>query len=137
MIAMSEAVFKKIKGHSLQESPKEACGILSGNTSENPRITRVFCCSNVDKNPYVAYTINPDELLKAIDEIEGDKKGPELMGFYHSHPFSSPNPSLVDMSRATWERFIYAIFSISEDRLKCWKWMGEPGGFIEEGVEIA
>jgi proteasome lid subunit RPN8/RPN11 len=136
MIVLTKLAFKMIQEHSLQESPREACGILAGTTVENPRITNVFCCSNVDENPNEAYTISPNELLKVIDEIEGGKNGLEFMGFYHSHPFSSPTPSSVDARQANWDGFVYLIFSVPKDKLRCWRWR-EKSGFMEEEVVIA
>jgi proteasome lid subunit RPN8/RPN11 len=134
-MSLTQGTLEKIKVHSVKERPKEACGILVGPPGGKTDVTDVISCTNVDENPYSAYTIHPEELLKAIDKIESDK-GLKLLGFYHSHPFSSPHPSMVDQKRATWDRFIYAIYSVEKDKIHCWRWHEAEGEFVEEKVKI-
>ncbi|GBE17738.1 cysO-cysteine peptidase [archaeon BMS3Abin16] len=122
-VTFTQDAFEQIKSHSLKERPIEACGILTG--PENSRqISAVVTCANVDENPRAAYTIHPKELLQVIDEIDATQ-GIRLAGFYHSHPFSEASPSNVDRDRAAWDRFIYAIYSIPLDLLKCYLWDDE------------
>lgn len=136
MLVLKTDSMKKIIEHSQSESPREACGVLAGFSLLNYEVTEVFCCINVDKNPFSAYTIAPTDLLDAINRIEEDREGLELIGFYHSHPYSGPLPSSVDKERATWDGFRYTIYSIPQDVLQCWRWIKDRGEFIKEEVLI-
>jgi proteasome lid subunit RPN8/RPN11 len=135
MVLIDKGWVKKIREHSQAESPKEACGVLAGTRAENSVVKRVVPCTNADINSSSAYTIHPTELLKVLDEIEFTEDI-ELVGFYHSHPFSSAHPSLIDEGRATWDDFLYMIFSVAENRLTAWTWDEEKNNFIEEKVVI-
>ncbi|RMF89337.1 MAG: M67 family peptidase [Methanobacteriota archaeon] len=134
MICFTEKALRDIKNHGYREAPKEACGILAG-APGTKAVSRIFPCANVDDNPLSAYTIEPEELLRRITEIE-DSHELELIGFYHSHPFSAPMPSTVDVERATWDGFCYAIYSLTEDEVRCWRWNEAEGRFTEEDVRI-
>ncbi len=126
-VRFTQDAFEQIKSHSLKERPREACGILTG--PENSRqISVVVACANMDSNPRAAYTIDPTELLRVIDEIDLTP-GVRLAGFYHSHPFSAASPSKVDRNRAAWDGFIYVIYSVPEDELKCYLWDDEAKSF--------
>ena len=125
MLAFDRVAMEVIKQHSNDEVPNEACGILAGKQLGNEKaVTDVVKCSNVDVSPKNAYTIDSAELLKTIIELESSQSI-EHIGFYHSHPFSSPNPSMVDLNRATWDGFIYAIYSVPENRFLCFQWLEE------------
>ncbi len=128
MLKISKDLYQKIKDHGAAESPKEACGILAGMTID--RISIVRPCSNVDEEPTTAYTIKSEELIQTIGEIDNSSEL-VLIGFYHTHPFSSPHPSAVDIERATWDGYVYAIYSSLYDRLTFWRWFEEKKKFTE------
>jgi len=133
MLSITLEALQKIRLHAIEEAPREACGILAGRHKRE--ISKVLKCENVDGNPYIAYTIAPSQLLAIIDEIESEGSEVELVGFYHTHPFSSAHPSLVDVERAAWEGFVYAIYSIPDHELACWRWF-EGEGFAREGLKV-
>ena len=126
-VTFTQDAFEQIKSHSLKERPIEACGVLTG-PEKSRQISAGVTCANMDENPRAAYTIDPKELLQVIDEIDATQ-GIRLAGFYHSHPFSEASPSNVDRDRAAWDRFIYAIYSIPLDLLKCYLWDDEENCF--------
>jgi proteasome lid subunit RPN8/RPN11 len=134
MFEITKHAFNTIKNHAKTQSPKEACGVLGGQKTRD-RITHVFKSTNTDESPFYAYTIDPRELLAIIKKIE-DLKDLDHLGFYHSHPFSNPHPSSIDMDRATWDGFIYLIFSIPHDSVGCWSWNEIMGRFVEEEIII-
>jgi proteasome lid subunit RPN8/RPN11 len=135
MIEITWDALGNIRRHSRSVAPKEACGILSGPVDKN-RVTEVFRCKNVDENPLTAYTIEPRELIDVINTIENSSRDLMHIGFYHSHPFSSPLPSVVDERKATWDKFIYAIYSAPQDKIGCWRWSDDKQRFIEEDVVL-
>lgn len=127
MALFNSATLAAIKRHSLNVKPTEACGILAGTLNPNV-VSKVVACENVDSNPHAAYTIDPTELLNALTELDISPDTRHI-GFYHSHPFSSAAPSNIDVARATWDSFLYAIYSVRDDRLKCYIWCEEENRF--------
>lgn len=74
----------------------------------------------------VSYTIDPDTTLKSVFRKD-------LAGVYHSH-LGEPFPSGIDESKKKYPNKIYLIYSISQDKLRAFKWDGKK--FTEEEVMI-
>jgi proteasome lid subunit RPN8/RPN11 len=121
---------KRLEEHARREAPKEACGVLAGRGGV---VEEVYECTNVDELPEARYTIKPEELLRAVEDIE--EKGLELLGFYHSHPMGMTKPSSIDEGRMSWPGYSYVIVSI-EDGVEFSSWIWKEGKFEEEEVEI-
>lgn len=124
---------EKLRKHALRESPKEACGVLAG---KEGIVSEVYECNNVSEYPETTYEIAPEDLLKAIEDIES--KGLEVLGFYHSHPMGLSRPSLIDEGRAIWPGYSYVIVSLSgEPSISAWRWNEDEGKFEEEAVSCS
>jgi proteasome lid subunit RPN8/RPN11 len=80
--------------HARAELPKECCGILAG---RGESVARVFRARNADDSEYT-FHIDDRDLLRISKEI--DDLELELIGFYHSHPWSEATPSRTDIARA-------------------------------------
>ncbi|HEV8339082.1 MAG TPA: M67 family metallopeptidase [bacterium] len=90
----------------------ECCGILVG---LGDRVTSVIRVTNVDYSPFT-YTMDGDEVLRV--QLEADRKGLEILGFYHSHLNSDPVPSRTDVRKASiaWPGAIHVIVSLKDAR---------------------
>jgi proteasome lid subunit RPN8/RPN11 len=100
----------RISSHSNESSPIEACGVLIGTVAGDVRtVTEVWPAKN-QLSSESSYEIDPDTLFRAFSYSE--RNGLEVIGFYHSHPFSSPNASDVDKARANYPGLSYVIYSI-------------------------
>ena len=44
------------------------------------------------------------------------QQGLEVLGFYHSHPHSAPEPSSTDLAEASYPDRVYLIVSVRETR---------------------
>ncbi len=86
----------------------ECCGVLVG---RGDRVDSVIRVTNVDYSPFT-YTMDGDEVLRI--QQEADRKGLEILGFYHSHLNSDPEPSKTDVRKAavTWPGVIHVIVSL-------------------------
>lgn len=86
----------------------ECCGVLVG---LGERVVSVVRVTNVDYSPFT-YTMDGDELLRI--QRDADRKGLEILGFYHSHLNSDPVPSRTDVRKAavTWPGAIHVIVSL-------------------------
>lgn len=83
--------------------PLEACGVLlgrAGTTSEGPlaQVDEVVVCSNVADEPERRYEIAPRELFDVHLRARGS--GLEVVGYWHSHPDGTDEPSETDRAGA-------------------------------------
>ena len=121
----------EIVSNSLQVYPKEACGVLAGRINNVKVVEVVFKAKNILGSD-VRYEIGPEEQLKIFQEIE--KRGLEVVGFYHSHPYWEAMPSATDSSLAFYKNLSYAIYSIMTRTLASFLWDGQY--FIPEQIII-
>lgn len=113
-------------------SPVEACGILVGEVRARARLVRkIFKTRNV-LGSSSAYQIDPEELLSVF--LRAEKDSMEVLGFYHSHPFSPAKPSGVDRSSAYYPGYSYLIYSVPSNELRSYVWKGDR--FLPEAVRV-
>lgn len=74
--------------------PCEACGVMIG-TAENTtvKVKKVTPITNVRRTS-ASFELDPQEFFNAWNSA--DKNGDEIVGVYHSHPFSFGTPSSWD-----------------------------------------
>jgi len=115
-----------IVGRLLEEAaraaPDECCGLLLG---QGGQITEVRPADNVAQDKSTRFEIDPAALLEAHREAR--EGGPELIGYYHSHPDGHPVPSATDCDHASGDARIWAIIAGGEVRF----WRDGSGGFEE------
>ncbi|MFN2098682.1 Mov34/MPN/PAD-1 family protein [Altererythrobacter sp. MF3-039] len=99
--------------------PRECCGILLG---ECTRITAITPAANVHPNPETQFEIDPQALVDAHRDARSG--GPQVAGYYHSHPNGLAEPSSTDREQATRDGSIWAI--IAGDTITFWH-DGEEG----------
>lgn len=130
MIEMGREIIDALKRHALREAPREACGVLAGRKG---MVERIYECGNASEYPETTYEIAPEELLRAINDIES--RGMEVLGFYHSHPMGLNGPSSIDEGRATWPGYSYVIVSVSKEAtISSWRWDEAKNKFEKEEV---
>jgi proteasome lid subunit RPN8/RPN11 len=106
MFYLEEKYAQEMIAHAKEEAPNECCGILAG---KEGRIVHLYRAKNAANSP-VRYNLDPKELLKITNEIEGN--GWELLGIYHSHVNSEAYPSPIDIKLAFWSQALYFIISL-------------------------
>ena len=94
--------------------PHECCGLLLGINGE---ITEIRPTANVHPDPARFFEIDPQALIDAHRSARGD--GPEIVGYYHSHPVGAPEPSATDRAQATGDGRVWAI--VGEGRVAFWR----------------
>ena len=105
---ISESFVNKLKQYALAEHPNECCGILVG---KNSTIKRVYPVTNIYSSPY-RYLMDPQEQFEVMRDAE--KRGFDILGFYHSHTNSPPYPSATDVRMALqsgWLNIEYVLLS--------------------------
>jgi proteasome lid subunit RPN8/RPN11 len=94
---------------SKEKNPIEACGLLFGKIySKSAKVLKIRSMNNVLDSSN-SFQVDPQEFLIALYEAE--KKGFELIGFFHSHP-APPEPSITDVKfMRLWPNMIWIIIS--------------------------
>lgn len=119
-IEVTSAVLAQLRAEAENTAPNECCGLLLGKAA---RIVSVRPCDNVADDPTVRFELDPVALLKAHREAR--EGGPELVGYYHSHPTGHPVPSATDCEHAGGDGRVWAIIAGGQVAL----WRDAPGGF--------
>ena len=94
--------------------PNEACGILLG---EGGRIVAAVETANVDPDPATHFEIDPQALIDAHRAARAG--GPDVIGYFHSHPVGAPVPSATDRASAAHDGRVWAI--IAGERVQFWR----------------
>ena len=93
--------------------PREACGLLLG---AGGRITEAQPTANLHPSPETHFEIDPQALIGAHRAARAG--GPELIGYFHSHPHGPPAPSATDRACAARDGKVWAI--IAGDDVRFW-----------------
>ena len=109
---------RSIGDHALDETPREACGLLAG---RGELISLALPMRNAASRPERDYALDPKEQIRALKRI--DSRGLEWLGVYHSHPDSAPIPSRSDISAAVDSGLPHLIASLESPspRMKLWR----------------
>ena len=105
-VVMPEFIGRGLLTHARNEAPLECCGLLIGTKEQVVRSARdqTLCQSPT------RYRVDPVDHFEAIRTARNE--GLEVVGAYHSHPVSLPQPSETDLSQANYPHFVYVIVSL-------------------------
>ncbi len=103
-----------------RDNPREVCGLLLG---VDGRVVAARPAENIAIEPERYFEVHPKALIDAQRAARGG--GPQIMGYYHSHPNGRREPSETDRKRAAGDGKVWAIVS---QGLVCF-WRDEKDGF--------
>jgi len=118
-IEITAQAFGQMRAAAAAAHPHEACGLLLG---AGLRITEAQSVANVHPAPATHFEIDPQALINAHRSTRAG--GPEVVGYYHSHPSGPPVPSATDRASASGDGRVWAI--IAGDDVTFWQ-DGEQG----------
>jgi proteasome lid subunit RPN8/RPN11 len=102
-------VLDAIVRHARRASPEECCGLLIGSDTE---IIETVATANVADEPRRRYEIDPADFMAQIWRCRqitaSGGAALAVVGAYHSHPHSPPEPSPTDVERA-FTNFLFLI----------------------------
>jgi proteasome lid subunit RPN8/RPN11 len=117
-LQLPESFARQIEREAQKTYPDECCGILYGrDIRSDAGVRRVVGRIERVGNEFEAserrrrFLITPDVMLRA--QQEADRRGEEILGFYHSHPDAPARPSEFDREHA-WGFYSYVIVSIAK-----------------------
>ena len=127
-IEVTREVIGAVQRAALEAHPREACGVLLG---EGGRIAACVETRNVHPAPETRFEIDPQALIDAHRAAR--EGGPQVAGYFHSHPNGNPAPSATDCAMAAGDGAIWAIVAGGEISL----WRDEPEGFRALSYTVA
>jgi proteasome lid subunit RPN8/RPN11 len=121
---LPRAAFDRIVDHARATRPAECCGLLLGHArgggDDGPEIVTAVAASNLsaDRNRFL---LDPKDHIAARRRARAG--GLAVVGFYHSHPRSSAEPSASDLAEAAYPDLVHLIVSLvgDEPRLRLWR----------------
>lgn len=125
-------VYEQLINSAENEFPLEACGLLAGRDAQ---VECFYPVTNAKKSS-TRYLMEPDEQFQAYKQLRC--KGMEIVGIWHSHPFTPPRLSAEDYRMAYMPGVSYLILSLApgfERELKAFKSL-QKGDFVEQEIEI-
>ena len=121
-LEVARGIVDAIAANAAQAAPEEACGLLLG---EGGHIAEARPAANVAADRIRHFEIDPQAL---IDAHRAERQGgPQLIGYYHSHPSGVAEPSSTDRAHAPHDGKIWAIASAGDVRF----WRDGEAGFEE------
>ena len=104
-VEIRSSALSAIVAHARETLPDECCGLLVG-TQE--RVERAERARNLRASP-TRYQIDPADLFRVIRSARAE--GLLVMGAYHSHPDTDPEPSSTDFAEANDPALLCVIVS--------------------------
>jgi proteasome lid subunit RPN8/RPN11 len=112
-IEVTSGVLAILLDEAAKAAPEECCGLLLGPESgQGGRIETARAAVNIADDRHLRFEIDPLALLAAHKRARGG--GPQVLGYYHSHPTGHPVPSATDCEHSTGDSRIWAIIAGSE-----------------------
>jgi proteasome lid subunit RPN8/RPN11 len=108
-VEVTSDVIATLVAEAARAAPAECCGLLLG---RNGRIEEARPAANVAPDPLLRFEIDPAALFAAHRAARAG--GPELLGYYHSHPSGHPRPSATDCEHASGDARAWAIVAGGE-----------------------
>ena len=106
IVKISSAAIAEMLAHARTDAPNECCGLLLGRRLVVERIVRAH---NLRASP-TRFLVDPEDHFAAMRSARTD--GIHVIGAYHSHPSSAPEPSASDIAEAnSGADFLYVIVS--------------------------
>jgi len=124
LIVSAEAL-AAIRAAAAAAHPYEACGILLG---EGTRITEARETANVHLAPATHFEIDPQALIDAHRAARGEG-GPQVIGYFHSHPSGPAAPSATDSACASGDGKVWAILGSGAGSKDVTFWRDGEAGF--------
>ena len=109
-LSVAPSVVASLRHEAILASPRECCGILLGHGNT---IAAIQPAANVHPAPRTHFEIDPQALIDAHRAARAG--GPQIVGYYHSHPDGPPRPSATDAAMAAHDGRIWAIVGKAGD----------------------
>jgi desampylase len=107
-VELARDALNAVVGHARAEAPRECCGFLLGQAS---LIREAAAGRNIAAPPTTRFLIDPQDHFDTLRSARA--RGLEILGFYHSHPYSAAQPSVTDRAEASYPGHLYLIVGLA------------------------
>jgi proteasome lid subunit RPN8/RPN11 len=118
-------VLEAVVAHALDARPSECCGILLGKDDE---IVEAVRAGNLAQSAS-RFLIDPRDHIN-VRRAARDR-GLDVIGFYHSHPSSTGEPSATDLAEASYPDHLYLIVGLAPSPPETRLYRLAGSGFLE------
>src|SRR4051812_6344397 len=124
-MTIAKSVAGDVIAHAQQCQPRECCGVLLGN-ADHVSVSIRARNSAESANRFI---LDPKDHIEARRAARG--RGLDVIGFYHSHPHSAPQPSPTDLAEADYPECVHLIVGLAAEvpELRIFRYAG--GGAAE------
>lgn len=109
VVSVPRAAIQQMIAHAGANPAREACGLLLG---EPARVISAEPAANVAGDPAHAFELDPGALFRAQRAARAG--GPQIAGWYHSHPNGRAEPSAEDARRARADGALWLIVAAGD-----------------------
>lgn len=120
---VDKAIVAQLRKAAAVARGREICGALMGDSDQ---VRAVVDVANRSTTPETAFFIPAADVLGL--EHAAESNGQTILGFYHSHPTGTGEPSAFDLEQAL-PGYTYLI--IADDRVRAWRLRADRSGFDE------
>lgn len=106
-LSISGEAWETMVGHAAASLPHECCGLLIGKALH---VTLASPARNLRESP-TRFLVHPEDHFAAIRDA--DERGLSVVGAYHSHPSTAPEPSPTDLKESADPELIHVIVSLA------------------------
>ncbi len=124
---VTSEVVERLLAEARNAHARECCGILLG---EGECITAMHPAANVHPAPETHFEIDPQALVDAHRAAR--EGGPQVIGYYHSHPNGRAEPSATDRAMAAGDGRVWLI--VAGGSINGWK--DAPSGFERLSLRV-
>jgi len=135
MIRIHQSCLNDMKAHAQEGFPHEVVGILAGNREKN-EVQEVTLLINERAETHNRYKVSALRLMRAEQELE--RRGLEIVGYYHSHPNHTAQYSEYDRDHAL-PNMSYVILSIQDGHFQnilSWRLLDDRTAMSAESITI-
>jgi proteasome lid subunit RPN8/RPN11 len=122
---VSTRVIDAVVAHAREVAPAECCGLLLG---RGPEILSACPTRNIAAQP-TRFFVDPKDHIDGRREARA--QGLDVVGFYHSHPHSPPEPSATDRAEADYPDQLFMIVGLAGAEPEVKLFALEQGNFRE------
>jgi proteasome lid subunit RPN8/RPN11 len=133
-ITLGAGVLDAVVAHARSASPAECCGILVGRPGTIVEILEAVRARNLATSPN-RFLLDPKDHIAALRSTRAT--GLQVVGFYHSHPHSTPAPSATDLAEASYDDHLHLIVSLLPPAPQARLYRVDGRRFIETSFEVA
>ena len=113
-----------VVAHARAAAPNECCGLLLGLGED---IVEAVRTRNIADDAAKRFLIDPADHVAGRRDAR--QRGLDVVGFYHSHPASPPEPSARDLAEFTYPGHLYAIVSLRAEPAEVSLFRFDEGNF--------